>query len=434
MTHKKIHEIRDPIHIFIHMDSNEREVLNSTPVQRLRYVHQLALTYQVYPGSTHRRFEHSLGVMELATRIFDTVMLNLSRSPKDFDFDIGSDFDREYWRRTLRMAALVHDIGHSPFSHASEDLFPDSWNHEKMTLELIESPEMNTLWRKLKISSEDVAKLAVGPKYYEKSLMKDHETIFSEIITGDAFGADRMDYLLRDTYHAGAAYGKFDHYRLIETLRILPKRYDDSDEPALGVETGGIQSAEALLLARYFMFSQLYFHPIRRIYDIHLKDFLKIWLKDGYFPKDADGHLRLTDNEVVSAMYEAMRDAQNPAHEQACRIIKRKHFKVLYSRNPDDVSINRSAGEYVFTAACDQFGEENVRHDIPKISGSSVEFPVLENDNRVVSSLRKSETLQRLPEIALETVYIHPEKYDEAVTWLEKEREQIIELVIEEDV
>ncbi len=88
---------------------------------------------------------------------------------------------------------------------------------------------------------------------------------------------DRVDYLLRDSHHAGVAYGKFDHYRLIDTLRILPPAQSNENEgfqePALGVEEGGIQSAEALMLARYFMYSQVYFHPVRRIYDIHTEGF-----------------------------------------------------------------------------------------------------------------------------------------------------------------
>src|SRR6516165_6619056 len=124
------------------------------------------------------------------------------------------------------------------------------------------------------------------------------QAILSEIIVGDAFGVDRMDYLLRDSHHAGVAYGKFDHFRLIDTLRILPSGEDDSRQPTLGVEEGGLHSAEALLLARYYMYSQVYFHPIRRIYDIHLQDFLTAWLPGGKFPTDIESHLRMTDNEV----------------------------------------------------------------------------------------------------------------------------------------
>src|SRR6266436_3201596 len=121
---KSVHEIRDPIHVFVRLDNHEREVLNSRPFQRLRHIHQLALTYLLYPGATHRRFEHSLGVMELAGRVYDTVT-----DPNNILHDAVRDlvpehnkFDHQYWRRVVRMAALCHDIGHLPFSHAAEDL------------------------------------------------------------------------------------------------------------------------------------------------------------------------------------------------------------------------------------------------------------------------------------------------------------------------
>lgn len=424
MAKKNNHEIRDPIYAFVHMDSSEREVLNSAPVQRLRHIHQLALTSLVYPGATHRRFEHSLGVMELATRIYNAVLEN-----GEIDIlDINGEYDKIYYLRVLRMAALVHDIGHAPFSHASEDLFPGDCNHEVMTLRLIESDEMERLWAMLKIQTEDVAKLALGRDHPKKKTFSNTEAILSEIITGDAFGADRMDYLLRDSHHTGVAYGRFDHFRLIETLRVLPKTYEGgSEEPALGVETGGLQSAEALLLARYFMFSQLYFHPVRRIYDIHLKEYLQAWLKGGRFPVDVAEHLNLTDNEVMAGIWRASRDPDLPGHDVAKRIVMRNHYRVLYTRNPDDVLKCREAGLAIYTAACAEFGEENVRHDRPKIPASQVAFPVLEPDGRIVSSLLKSDALRYIPEVAVDTVYIRPELLDAGRAWLNENRESIIE-------
>ncbi len=419
---KNNHEIRDPVYAFIHMNSSEREVLNSAPVQRLRHIHQLALTNLVYPGGTHRRFEHSLGVVELATRIYNAVLENGGTD----SLDIDGKYDEIYYLRVLRMAALVHDIGHAPFSHASEDLFPGDCNHETMTLRLIESDEMEKLWAMLKIQTEDVAKLALGRDHPKKKTFSNTEAILSEIITG-AFGADRMDYLLRDSHHTGVAYGKFDHYRLIETLWVLPKTYEDrSKEPALGVEIGGLRSAEALLLARYFMFSQLYFHPVRRIYDIHLKEYLQAWLEGGRFPVDVTGHLNLTDNEVMAGIWRASRDPDLPGHGVAKRIMMRDHYRVLYTRNPDDVLKCREAGLAIYTAASAAFGEENVRHDRPKIPASQVAFPVLEPDGRIVSSLLKSDALRHIPEVAVDTVYIHPDLLDAGRAWLNENRESII--------
>jgi HD superfamily phosphohydrolase len=124
---KHFHELRDPIHAFVRLSSDERRVLDSHPFQRLRQIHQLALTYLVYPRANHRRFEHSLGVMELADRVYGVVTRpeNLTDWVRDLLPELADAMKREYWRRVLRMAALCHDIGHLPFSHAAEkELLP----------------------------------------------------------------------------------------------------------------------------------------------------------------------------------------------------------------------------------------------------------------------------------------------------------------------
>jgi len=119
--------------VFVRLDSEERQVVDSEPYQRLRHIHQLAMTYLVYPGATHRRFEHCLGVMEVATRIFDVVT-----NPRNIYNESVRDLLPEsgrvvYWRTALRMAALCHDMGHLPFSHGPEDLLPKGTNHETLS-------------------------------------------------------------------------------------------------------------------------------------------------------------------------------------------------------------------------------------------------------------------------------------------------------------
>ncbi|MFZ3208680.1 MAG: HD domain-containing protein [Geobacteraceae bacterium] len=432
---KYVHEIRDPVHIFIRINSIERNILNSKPFQRLRHIHQLALTYLVYPGATHKRFEHSLGVMELAGRVYDIVTApdNIHPSVRDVIPRFG-DHEHTYWRVVLRMAVLFHDVGHLPFSHAAEkELLPDGWDHERLTLEIINSDEMKEHWDSLKVIPKDVAKLAVGPKKYKEAKFNDWEAILSEIIVGDAFGVDRMDYLLRDSHHAGVSYGKFDHYRLIDTIRILPKSNDDSGEPALGIEEGGIHSAEALLLARYFMYSQLYFHHVRRIYDLHLLDFLKEWLPGGRFPTDIGSLLDLTDNEVTAAFLKAVREKGSRGYAAACCIVNRDHYRLLYQRNPDDVAKNPDSGESVYHAACKQFGEMEVRRSQFKDKSSGIDFPVLLNDGRsITSSLQLSETLKSVPVVAVDYVYISTKCREEADKWLEANRNDIVVLKEEE--
>src|SRR6267142_1236922 len=117
---KVFHEIRGPIHVFVHMNSYERLVLDSRPFQRLRNITQLALTYLLYPSATHKRFEHSLGVMELAGRVFDVVTNQEHILFPSVAAILPDKGELPYWRRALRAAALCHDIGHLPYSHAAE--------------------------------------------------------------------------------------------------------------------------------------------------------------------------------------------------------------------------------------------------------------------------------------------------------------------------
>jgi HD superfamily phosphohydrolase len=411
------------------------------------------MTHLLYPGATHRRFEHSLGVMELASRVFDVV----TRPDKVNDTirgllpEVSDTKVLDYWRGVLRVAALCHDLGHLPFSHVAEkELLPKDWDHERLTREIICDKEMLAIWKEMTppLRAEDIVKLAIGPKKAPDLPFSDWETILAEIIVGDAFGVDRMDYLLRDSHHIGVAYGRFDHYRLIDTLRILQaaptEKRDEasahklsapdqdrergaSKEPSLGVEEGGLQSAEALLLARYFMYSQVYFHPIRRIYDIHLKDFLAHWLGREHFPTQVEDHLDLTDNEVTAGYLKAAREQDHPGHDPARRLTHREHFKILYQRHPDDIEINPDAGLAIFQAAEKEFGSENVRHDRYSEKGVAAEFPVFTKDTRVVSSTSISEVLSNLPAASLEYVFIHPAQREEAKRWLAENRCSIIQ-------
>lgn len=330
MLPKYIHEMRDPIHVFIRLNSDERRVVDSEPFQRLRHIHQLAMSYLVYPGATHMRFEHALGTMELASKVFDVVTdpRNVHPRIRSLIPELSSPPEvLGYWRGVVRMAALCHDLGHLPFSHAAEkDLLPEGWDHERITVDIIKGDAMREIWEAMTppLRADEIAKIAVGQKTLRTETFTDWETILSEIIVGDAFGVDRMDYLLRDSLHTGVAYGRFDHHRLIDTLRILPGYDENHQEPSIGVEEGGVHSAQALLLARYFMYSQVYFHPIRRIYDKHLIDFLSNWLPQGNFPTSGNALMKYTDVCVMQAIFDALENGD----EIAKRIVERKHLSL----------------------------------------------------------------------------------------------------------
>ena len=151
----KFRKIYDPIHRFIHIDSTENELIESRPFQRLQYIHQLGVSFLVYPSATHRRYEHSLGVMEVSSQIYDSLT---SHRPTSKKMEIllkrylpkkGSKEDF-YWRRIVRLAALCHDLGHLPFSHAAEKKLLDINGHEKWTLNMIKSDFLVRIWQNLK--------------------------------------------------------------------------------------------------------------------------------------------------------------------------------------------------------------------------------------------------------------------------------------------
>lgn|GEM_PF-120239 len=440
-VHKHHREVRDPVHSFVALDDHERHVLDSRPFQRLRHVHQLALSYLVYPGASHKRFEHSLGVMELAGRIFDTVTRpdKLTDAVREIVPEPGS-VHHAYSRTALRMAALLHDTGHLPFSHAAEEeLLPPGWDHERITHAIIFSEEMKAVWDGLDVPANPdlIAKIALGPSTVEKLKLpltfNTWEAILAEMVVGDAFGADRIDYLLRDSLHTGVAYGRFDHERLVAKLRILPspatpgdeaEQSGDRPELALGIERGGIEAGEGLMLARYFMFSQVYFHDTRLIYDEHLKDFLVAWLPEGQFPTEVDRHLSVTDNEVTAAMLAAARDPTASGHDPARRIVERDHFRVAYQRRAEDT---RGVVGAIYEAARARYGDDKVRYGGSPKPADPVLFPVLDWDGRSVPSLSLSDVLSKLPVSRDEYVFVSAELRGETKRWIDLERDAIVE-------
>ncbi len=388
------------------------------------------MSYLVYPGATHKRFEHSLGVMELAGRVFDVVTAdhNLHESVASVVRQIPRD-ERSYWRKVLRMAALCHDIGHLPFSHAAEhELLPNGWNHEKLTAQLVLGDSMREIWESMRppINPRDVAKVAVGPKEMPEDEFSNWEALLAEIISGEAFGVDRMDYLLRDSHHAGVAYGRFDHFRLIDTMRILPAS-QESDEPMLGIEEGGIHSTEALLLARYFMFMQVYHHRVRAAYDIHLKEFLAEWLPQGQFPTTEAELRHLTDNEALQAISIASEDPSVAGHEHAARIVERRHYRPLYTTTLSDREKYDDPLTTIFKECIGQFGEDAVRKVSYAQSEVGATFPVIDTRGRIVSADTLSSPLSSIPTVDVGIVLMDPALVLNARNWLDKNKEEILD-------
>ncbi|MDR1664160.1 MAG: HD domain-containing protein [Clostridiales bacterium] len=326
-------EFRDPIHGFIKVSDNEKRIIDSAPFQRLRNIKQLALTCYVYHGAEHTRFGHSLGVMHLSSRAF-----NSAASKGDYKFKadpVENDRHIKWLEQILRLIALTHDLGHAPFSHAAEDLFPfkntnkkERYKHEDLT-ELI-------------VKAEPIAGIIrdIGREYKSKDAPDDDYDITPEMIcdiyNGKIPGAnseftllrtfidseldcDKMDYLLRDSLYCGVSYGKFDLERLISSLVIAGRPHEAA--PILCIDSGGINAFEEFVLARYFMFIQVYFHKTRRFFDIMLSMALKQCLPEGLFTVNAEEYLQWDDTRVMELL-----KSKADQCKEAERIIKRQRW------------------------------------------------------------------------------------------------------------
>lgn len=249
--------IRDPIHDFIELEDFERAAINAPAFQRLRSIQQLAMTHLVYPGARHTRFEHSLGVCHIAGALARELGLP----------------DEE--RRVVRTAALLHDIGHGPFSHVSENVLDDISGvrgvHEAISVALMrtDGPLRTAVGEDLIDRAADL--VAGAPR-----------SVLRDIVTGPT-DADKLDYLLRDSYFAGVEYGRYDLHRLIDTATVI----EDAHSSYLGFEHDGVWAVEGLLLARHHMHRQVYGHKTRIATDIMIERALALGIADGVLPEAA---------------------------------------------------------------------------------------------------------------------------------------------------
>ncbi|MCX7049814.1 MAG: HD domain-containing protein [Candidatus Sumerlaeota bacterium] len=342
-------EICDPVHGFIQLNNWERDIINHSVFQRLRRIRQLALTNMVYPGAMHTRFEHSLGVMHVATQMFDAIKERRKKFlMEELHFTEGG-LERD--RMLLRLAALLHDIGHSPFSHAGEDLMPTNvatqrpYKHENYSAavveylmeDVIDNHQFN---HNFGIRSKEIADFLNGRPSLGRCL------IWRDLISGQ-LDADRADYLLRDSHHIGVAYGKYDLNRLLATLTIAN---DEKNAPKVAIEEGGLHAAEALILARYMMFTQVYFHQARRAYDYHLACVLKSLLADSSKYPSSDGSPFFSPPTSIQDMREYLKwddwrvlslISENAGGMHGRIILERRHHRRIFetpeSPSPSDL-------------------------------------------------------------------------------------------------
>ena len=236
-------EIKDPVHGYVYITEEEKALIDSHPVQRMHRLRQLAGAEYVYPGANHTRFEHSVGVMHLASRVAENP--NISQYVDEDEAEM------------VRMAGLLHDVGHGPFSHVFEQLLEKELNktHEDITLWMVKNSELKDKLENVGCRPEDVAKLAVG------RLHRPGKAFLDQIISS-AVDVDKQDFIVRDSFHTGAEYGFIDVSRLVHTLDAL--------EGDLAVDLGALSALESLIIARIESFRSIYFHRVGRAAQIML--------------------------------------------------------------------------------------------------------------------------------------------------------------------
>ncbi|MBY0528275.1 MAG: HD domain-containing protein [Gemmataceae bacterium] len=399
------HRIRCPIHGFIRFSENERLLIDHPLFRRLRWIRQLALTELVYPGATHTRFEHSLGVMEVATRIFDA----LARTRGDVMERTFATVERlrdcplAKARLIVRLAAMLHDVGHCCFSHAAEEVIQKDSDHESLTVRVLtEDAFLGGELRRLFFEgcADLTANLIKPSKDFPPQLQ-----VLRDIVSGQV-DADRTDYLLRDSHHCGVDYGLFDYRRMIEclTLREDPEGLGGLE---IAIQRDGIHTFEALILARYQMNTQVYYHRLRRIYDLYLKEYFR---ERGV--ADFNTPEKVLQHNDMTAMTEVIRDAGRTG--EACqpwaeRIRDRRHHRLVYESDEDAGAAEIRKVKGVFDRIRGEYQDVDFRWDLADVSihklllpedkdsSGYVQFSVIDTDGRADLLGERSPILRKIP-------------------------------------
>jgi uncharacterized protein len=307
---------KDPVHRYIHVrDKIIWDLIGTKEFQRLRRIKQLGTTYLTFHGAEHSRFNHSLGVYEIIRRIIDDVFVG-----------------REHWDHSERLlclcAALLHDLGHGPFSHSFEKVF--HLDHEDFTQAIIlGDTEVHAV---LKRMGDDF------PQKVAEVIAKTYQNKLVVSLISSQIDADRMDYLLRDAYYTGVSYGNFDMERI---LRVMRPREDQ-----VVIKRSGMHAVEDYIMSRYQMYWQVYFHPVTRSAEVILTKILhraKTLHEEGYMFRTHPHHfyslftgqvmlrdyLKL-DEAVILYYFQQWQDEKDEILRDLCRrFVHRRLFKYV---------------------------------------------------------------------------------------------------------
>jgi len=318
--------IRDPIHKDIELDEFELKILDTAPVQRLRRIKQNGLCFLVYPAMNSTRFEHSIGVMHLAGKVAT---------------HLGLDYDN---KKKLRIAGLLHDIGHISFSHT---LKLKNFSHEENSCNIIRNSELKDIIRAYGFDENEICNLILGKGRFGKILSSDIDV-------------DKMDYLSRDSFYAGVAYGTIDVDRIIHGMRFSEQLND------VFITAGALEAVENLLIGRNLMYQAVYRHHAKRIAESMFKKAFDL-ASEG---EDIKKFIAMDDFDLINFL----RNSSGYSKEIMNRIDNRRLFKRFFVEkfsNISDIFIKEieSDSRKIESKICDDLGIEynHLLVDVPEI-------------------------------------------------------------------
>lgn len=326
--------IKDPIHGYIQVSDAERSIIDTRPVQRLRRLRQLAGSEFVYPAANHTRFEHVLGAMHLAGSLADVLPVNLDQNE----------------RAQLRLAALLHDIGHGPFSHVFEPLMVRylGKTHEDFVPWLVTETEISDKLEKAGFSPRTVSLLSVGR-------LRNKKRPYLDQVISSSVDVDKMDFLVRDSFHTGAGYGFVDVHRLLHSMDVINGN--------LSVDETAVATLESFLLARLESFRTIYFHRASRAVQIMIVKALEA-AKDelGLLDfDDPDQYLSMDDYKVWTQLRECKKSRAIMSDIEARRLLKSCYERTVFAREE---------------LVSDVITKERVRNDIRREIARKARVPI----------------------------------------------------------
>ena len=328
-------DVRDPIHGAIPLTADEMAVADHPWMQRLRWIRQTGFSELSFPGATHSRFLHSVGVMHLAGRAFDQAYA---------DWSFASADARSRFRQAVRLAALCHDLGHAPFSHCMEFCMPSlsslglRWpkaqaprraSHEDYTIAVLERTELGeVVSAAFSGTARHVASLIdpsvrPGDDFFQDGGL-DHRRCLSQIVSSE-LDVDRMDYLVRDAFFTGANYGQVDVGWLMSNLSI----WIADGQVNLAVQGRAVYAFDHFLLARHHMFLMVYFHHKSVIYEELLRRYVTSDESTWEMPSDLDAYRAIDDPALMVHLRQS-------DHPMARRVVEQRPYQRVLERHGDE--------------------------------------------------------------------------------------------------